>query len=252
MRWVKIGSVIAVVMLGLAGARVVALAHARLQRADPRPGSTVATPPAMVRIVFTLAPDESLDSTSTISVWDSRGRRVDDGKGGVDLNDMDRKTMTAMLKPIAAGTYTVRWRAVSSPDKDIAQGSFKFTVAASMSRMPMAGPTMASALPPLKIIAPAAGATVASPVVLVFETTADLSKMTVGEMMKMPGAHLHADLDGRIVMPEMKQIKALGQRRYQLDLGKAAAGRHTIRLYWGNNKTHKPVGMVQSVSITVK
>lgn len=236
-------------VVGLAGGRAVVLAHARIQSADPRPGSTVAKAPTMVKIIFTLAPDESLDpKTSTISVIDSHGRRVDDGKGGVDLNDMDRKTMTAMLKAITSGTYIVRWKAVSSPDNDVAQGSFKFTVAASMSSTRMTD----TSLPSLRIVSPVPGATVASPIVVVFETTADLSKMTVGEMTKMPGPHLHADLDKRVVMPEMKQIKLLGAHRYQLGLGRAAAGSHTIRLYWGDNKTHKPMGMVQMITVTVR
>ena len=248
MRSAKILLIAAIVVVSVIGARTIVLAHAKIQSADPKPGSTVAKAPAMVKIMFALAPDESLDKTSTISVWDSHARRVDDGKGGVDLNDMDRKTMVAVLKPITAGTYTVRWKAVSSPDKDVAQGSFTFTVGAAAGSMPMPG----TPLPALKIIAPAAGATVASPVNVVFETTADLSKMTVGDMTKIPGAHLHADLDRRVVMPEMKQIKMMSEHRYQISLGTAAAGKHTIRLYWGDNKTHKPVGTVQSVSIAVK
>ena len=248
MRCVKIMLVIAIAVVGLCGARTIVLAHAKIQSADPKSGSTVATAPKMVKIVFALAPDESLDKTSTISASDSHGRRVDDGKGGVDLNDMDRKTMTAMLKPIAAGSYTVRWKAVSNPDKDVAQGSFTFTVAAAMGNMPMS----TASLPALKIISPAAGATVASPVEVVFETMADLPKMTVGEMTKMQGTHLHADLDKRVVMPVMKQIKMLGEHRYQMSMGSAAAGQHTIRLYWGDNKTHKPVGPVQTVSVVVK
>jgi methionine-rich copper-binding protein CopC len=245
MRPAKILLIATMVAVSLIGARTIVLAHAKIQSADPKPGSTVAKAPAMVKIVFALAPDESLDKSSTISVWDSHGRRMDDGKGGVDLNDMDRKTLFATLKPLTADTYTVRWKAVSSPDKDVAQGSFKFTVTAAAGSMPVS-------LPPLKIISPAAGATVASPVDVVFETTADLSKMTVGETTKMRGAHLHADLDKRVVMPEMKQIKMLGEHRYQLGLGSASAGRHTVRLYWGDNKTHKPVGAVQTVAITVK
>jgi methionine-rich copper-binding protein CopC len=262
MRLVKVLMVIAVAVVSLAGARAVALAHAKIQSAEPKPGSTVNAAPKMVKIVFTLAPDESLDpKTSTITVSDSHGRRVDDGKGGVDLNDMDRKTLSAMLKPIMAGTYTVRWKAVSSPDKDVEQGSFKFTVAAAMGTMPMASPGMQMSLPPLKIISPANGATVSSPVLLVFETTADLSKMTMGatgsgDMPNMQGSkpmtHLHADLDKRVMMPAMKQIKMLGEHRYQLDLGSAGPGKHTVRLYWADNKTHKTMGMVHSVSITVK
>jgi len=253
MRFAKVLLVISIAVVSLMGARAVVLAHAKIQSADPKPSTTVSTAPAIVKIVFALAPDESLDPKgSTITVSDSHGRRVDDGKGGVDLNDMDRKTLRAMLKAIAAGTYTVRWKAVSSPDKDVAQGSYTFTVAAASGHASMASPAMPASLPPLKIVSPAAGATVASPVDIVFETTADLSKMTVGDMTRMQGTHLHADLDGKITMPEMKQIKVLSDHRYQLSLGKAAAGRHTVRLYWGDNKTHKPFGAVQTVAVIVK
>ncbi|MDR5696006.1 MAG: copper resistance protein CopC [Armatimonadota bacterium] len=108
------------------------LAHARLLRAEPPPGSVVKTPPAVVRLWFALAPNEELDPRRcTLSVWDRQGRRVDDGKGGVDLNDLDRRTMVARLKPIGPGTYTVRWKAVTAPDRGASQGSFRFTVAPS-------------------------------------------------------------------------------------------------------------------------
>lgn len=54
----------------------------------------------MVRIWFKIAGTEELDpKRSAVSVWDSRGRRVDDGKGGVDLDDMDRRSLLATLKP---------------------------------------------------------------------------------------------------------------------------------------------------------
>jgi methionine-rich copper-binding protein CopC len=33
------------------------------------------------------------------------------------------------LKPIGPGTYTVRYKAVSSEDKDVVEGSYRFTVA---------------------------------------------------------------------------------------------------------------------------
>lgn len=65
---------------------------------------------------------------SAISVRDARNRRVDDGKGGVDLDDLDRRTMIARLRPIGPGIYTVRWKAVSSPDLDVTQGSYRFMV----------------------------------------------------------------------------------------------------------------------------
>lgn len=120
--------VLGVILIQAAGV----LAHARLRRAEPSPGSVVETPPAVVRLWFALAPNEELDpQRSTVSVWDRRGRRVDDGKGGVDLNDLDRRTMIARLRPIGPGTYTVRWKAVTVPDRGVSQGSFRFTVAPS-------------------------------------------------------------------------------------------------------------------------
>ncbi|MDR7452607.1 MAG: copper resistance protein CopC [Armatimonadota bacterium] len=107
-----------------------AAAHAKLRRADPAPGSTVTAAPRVVRLEFALSPHEELDvRRSTLRVVDGRGRRVDDGKGGVDLNDLTRRSMIARLRPIGPGTYTVRWKAVSSPDLDVAQGSYTFTVA---------------------------------------------------------------------------------------------------------------------------
>lgn len=102
-------------------------AHAKLVRADPAPASTVKVAPLVVRAWFD---DEINPKSSTIEVWDARGRRADDGRGGVDLNDMDRKSMQARLKPVGPGKYTVKWKAVSADDSDVAQGTFQFTVAA--------------------------------------------------------------------------------------------------------------------------
>lgn len=101
-------------------------AHARLVRADPAPGSTVRASPRVVRAVF----NEELDvKRSAISVTDTRGLRVDDGRGGVDLDDLDRKTLIARLSSAVAGTYTVRWTAVSVDDLNAARGTFRFTIA---------------------------------------------------------------------------------------------------------------------------
>ncbi len=241
--------------------QITVYAHAKFERAEPAPGSTLRTPPPLVRIRFTLAPEESLDAQrSTIAVTDARGRRVDDGKGGVDLDDLDRRTLIARLKPLGAGTYTVRWKAVTTPDAGVAQGSFQFSVA-------RAGAVLK--LPPLRLVSPKNGATITNPVTVVFETPADLSKMTMGApggkathgaqtakhgqgMEVMPMVHLHIDLDRRVTMPTMKHLTMVGPNRYKLVLGNTSPGRHTIRLYWGDNKTHRPVGRIVQVSVTVK
>jgi len=103
-----------------------AAAHAKLLRATPAPGSTVTAAPKEVRAWFS---EELTPKGSTISVWDRRGRQVDTGKGGVDLNDLDRKSMVARLKPLQPGRYTVKWKAVSADDLAVTQGAFQFTVA---------------------------------------------------------------------------------------------------------------------------
>lgn len=100
--------------------------HGKLLRAEPAPGSAVKTAPNVVRAWFN---DELDAKRSTISVTDARGRRVDDGKGSVDLNDMDRKSMVARLKPAGPGSYTVTWKAVSVDDGFVAKGSYRFKIA---------------------------------------------------------------------------------------------------------------------------
>lgn len=108
-------------------------------------------------------------------------------------------------------------------------------------------------LPSLRIRSPSKGATVSSPVVVVFETRADLSKMTMGaHAMRETDPHLHIDLDKRITMPTIKQLTKVGANRYRFNLGKATPGQHTIRIYWADAKVHKPMGPVQVIAITVK
>jgi hypothetical protein len=105
------------------------LAHAKLLRAEPAPGATITATPKVVRLWFHLAPGEELDiRRSTISIWDSRARRVDDGKGGVDLDDLDRQSMIVRLKPLKSGTYAVKWQVITSPDGASSRGAFRFTL----------------------------------------------------------------------------------------------------------------------------
>lgn len=104
-----------------------AFGHAKLVKADPRSGAQFAKAkaPRVVRLWFS----EELDTKrSSIGVWDGHGRRIDDGKGGVDLNDLDRKSMVARLKAIRPGPYVVRWHAVSADDLNAAKGHVRFSV----------------------------------------------------------------------------------------------------------------------------
>ncbi len=105
-------------------------------------------------------------------------------------------------------------------------------------------------LPLLTIVVPANGATVIGPVIIVFQTPADLSKMTIGSRTKRT-AHIQIALDKRVSMPTIRQLTKVGTDRYQFNLGRAKPGKHTIRLYWADNQ-HRPLGSTQVVSIMVK
>jgi len=114
-----------VLLLGLLWPAVVR-GHARLVRSEPTAGAVVRVPPALVRAWFS----EELDpARSVINVRDARGALV--GSGGVDLNDLDRRSMVAKLKSLRPGTYTVAWQTVSALDGDLLRGRFRFTVASS-------------------------------------------------------------------------------------------------------------------------
>lgn len=118
LRWVL------VVAAWMAVARVAA-GHARLVRADPAPGAVLRSPPRQVRAVFN---EELAPRGSFLVVLDGRGRRADDGRGGLDLDDLDRRTLVARLRPVGPGRYTVRWQAASADDGYVARGQYTFTV----------------------------------------------------------------------------------------------------------------------------
>lgn len=98
-------------------------AHAFLDRAEPRVGSHVHTPPAEVRLWFT----ERLEPAySRVTVTDARGQQVDKADAAVDPGDP--RVLRASLKPLGPGTYKVIWR-VLSVDTHVTEGDFTFRVA---------------------------------------------------------------------------------------------------------------------------
>ena len=94
-------------------------AHAFLDHASPLVGSTVASAPREVSLTFT----QNLEAAfSSVQVTGPNGARVDQGKAQISGN-----TMRVGLKSLAAGTYRVRWHALSV-DTHKTEGSFAFTV----------------------------------------------------------------------------------------------------------------------------
>jgi copper resistance protein C len=94
-------------------------AHAFLDHADPKVGSTVHESPSQVTVWMT----ENLEPAfSKLKVFDAKGGEVDKKDTKVNAN-----TMTVSLPKLPAGTYHVSWQVVSV-DTHKTSGTFDFTV----------------------------------------------------------------------------------------------------------------------------
>ena len=100
-------------------ATTAAYAHAFLDHAEPRVGSTAPTAPREVVLTFSQNIEPAF---SSVEVSDAKGARVDQGKPGINAT-----TMRVGLKPLPPGTYHVRWR-VMSVDTHSTEGNFSFQV----------------------------------------------------------------------------------------------------------------------------
>jgi copper resistance protein C len=99
-----------------------AQAHAFLDRAEPRVGSSVAAAPRQLSLWFT----QNLEPAfSTVEVQNAAGARVDQGKPRIDRGNPS--LMRVSLKPLPPGTYKVFWR-VLSVDTHTTEGNFSFHV----------------------------------------------------------------------------------------------------------------------------
>jgi methionine-rich copper-binding protein CopC len=99
-----------------------AMAHAFLDRAEPRVGSVVAQAPTSVKIWFTQEPEHAF---SKIEVFDAQGKEID--KADTHTDPADKTALIVSLPDLAPGTYRVAWH-VLSIDTHRTQGEYKFTV----------------------------------------------------------------------------------------------------------------------------
>jgi methionine-rich copper-binding protein CopC len=111
-----------VMMLLFAGG---ASAHGvEVTNSDPAAGAALDRSPTQVRAWFN---EELQSGVSTMVVLDAKGKHVDTGDGGVDLDDPDHASMVASLPSLPDGVYTVSWYVVLL-DGDPSQGEFSFSV----------------------------------------------------------------------------------------------------------------------------
>lgn len=105
-------------------------------------------------------------------------------------------------------------------------------------------------LPPLKILMPADEAVVGTHLAVIFQTSADLGKMTMNG--SAPGVHLHVDAQDVSVMPSSEQLVRLGGDKYLFlfDLP-AKPGRNTMSVYWSDAQHRTIADTVQRVTVNV-
>jgi methionine-rich copper-binding protein CopC len=106
-----------ILILSLASPSLVK-AHAFLDHADPKVGSTVSSP-SQVTVFMT---EELEGAFSRLQVFDGKGTEVDKKNAKVS-----GATMTVSVPILAAGTYKVAWKAVAT-DTHRTSGTFNFTV----------------------------------------------------------------------------------------------------------------------------
>ena len=98
-----------------------AWAHASLVSASPAPGSTVKASLDTARLHF----NEALEAGSTLAIYGQNFQALD----GVQVSLAGQDLLAKMPAPLAAGTYTMQWTAVSD-DGHTSQGSYQFGVRA--------------------------------------------------------------------------------------------------------------------------
>jgi methionine-rich copper-binding protein CopC len=103
------------ILLGATAAQ----AHAHLDRAEPRVGSTVPSAPREVTLWFSQNIEPAFSSAE---VTDANGIRFDQGKAQIEGN-----VMRLGVRPLPPGSYRVHWK-VLSVDTHTTEGTFPFRV----------------------------------------------------------------------------------------------------------------------------
>lgn len=99
-----------------------AQAHAKLEAAEPQPGSTLASAPAQVRLKF----NETLEPAfSKIKLTDDKNAEVK--VEHTLVNKADRSVMSASLPQLKSGTYHVQWTTMTR-DGHKAKGQYTFQI----------------------------------------------------------------------------------------------------------------------------
>ncbi|MFZ1397123.1 MAG: copper resistance CopC family protein, partial [Candidatus Promineifilaceae bacterium] len=97
---------IVLLVMGLLMLPTVSYAHlVELLSSFPENGTILSQSPGVITAVFN---EEIQSATSNLQVFDADGNQIDNGDGGIDLNDPNHASMRVNLPTLAPGAYTVR------------------------------------------------------------------------------------------------------------------------------------------------
>jgi len=111
------------------------------------------------------------------------------------------------------------------------------------------GVPVAPGAPGLSLIAPAPGSTVENPIEMRFRTDATIQRMPGG--WGIDRLHLHAEVNGRELMPGPTDIERQQDGSYLWRLGNVPTGDLRLRLFW-SNEAHQRVTESMSDPVEVR
>lgn len=115
--------IIGVVLLSLLLLVDTAGAHGSLVRSTPEANAMLERAPVQIELFFS---EPIVDGFSTVEVLNAAGERVDNDDAGVDPTDTTR--LSATVRSLPDGVYTVSWRVLSAVDSHITAGVYPFAV----------------------------------------------------------------------------------------------------------------------------
>ncbi len=119
----RLGAVLTLLFMLVAVGRALQVeAHAQLDHGDPPADAHLATAPAKITLFFVQG---LVPSGSWVTVASGDGV---DMVSDIAFDPANKKVMTATLRPLAPGRFTVKWQSLSSDDDDYAGGTYEFTV----------------------------------------------------------------------------------------------------------------------------
>ncbi len=109
--------------LAVLGPARLAWGHPTLVKSSPPAGAVLTQSPAEIRAWFS---EELATKGNTLRLYDAHNKLM--ASGGVDPKAPEHDVLRIAPPRLGAGTYLVRWHAISADDNEVREGSFRFSI----------------------------------------------------------------------------------------------------------------------------